>query len=165
MVSSCNPCVNFSYYYMVSYNYTALSNTTRLAFAFLVQTYYFALDSVSVRDFLAPGTEILNNGGFETGDLTSWLYCNQNNGTYAEGVKSNLTYQNYTYYPQAGNYYYLGGSNISADYIIQSFPTQIGHQYTITMGVMYPGTMEILRALIFFLVFNRLYRFIFHYLM
>jgi hypothetical protein len=140
MVSNCGPCSSFPYYYTVVYNYTALSNATRIAFAFLIQNYYFALDSVSVRDFLAPSTEILLNGGFETGNLSSWLYCNQNNGTYAEGVKSNLTYQNYTYYPQAGNYYYLGGSNISADYMIQSFPTQVGHRYTITMGVMYPST-------------------------
>ncbi len=140
MVDNCYPCSAFPYYYIVVYNYTAMSNLTRIAFAFLVQNYYFALDSVSVRDFVAPSTEILNNGGFETGDLTSWLYCNQNNASIAEGVKSNFAFMNYTYYPQAGNYYYLGGSNISADYIIQSFPTQAGHHYTITMAVMYPGT-------------------------
>jgi hypothetical protein len=99
MVSNCNPCVIFPYYY------TAVSNLTRIAFAFLLQTYYFTLDSVSVRDFAAPNTEIRSNGGFETGDLTSWLYCNQNNASIAEGVKSNFTYRNYTYYPQAGNYY------------------------------------------------------------
>jgi hypothetical protein len=139
MVSSCNSCPTFPYTSLI-YNYTALSNATRIAFAFLVQNYYFALDSVSVQDVLAPGTEILINGGFETGNLSSWLYCNQNNGTYTEGVKSNFTYMNFTYYPQAGNFYYLGGSNISADYIIQSFPTKIGHQYTISMWVMYPGT-------------------------
>lgn len=139
MVANCYPCVSFPYYYTYTYNYTALSNTTRVAFAFLVQNYYFALDNVSVRDFVAPSTELLSNGGFETGDLTSWLYCNQNNGTINEGVKSNLTFKNYTYYPQTGNYYYLGGNNISADYIIQPFSTQIGHQYTVLMSVMYPG--------------------------
>ncbi len=140
MVDNCYPCQTFAYYYIVVYNYTAISNVTRIAFAFLRQTYYFALDSVSVRDFAAPSTELINNGGFETGDLTSWLYCNQNNASSTGGVMSNFTYYNFTYYPQAGNYYYLGGSNISADYIIQPFSTQIGHQYTITMAVMYPGT-------------------------
>jgi hypothetical protein len=137
MVAYCLPCVSFPYY-LVLYNYTATSNASSIAFSFLIQNYYFALDDVSVRDFAAPNTELISNGGFETGSLTSWLYCNQNNASITEGVKSNLTYNNVTYYPNSGAYYYMGGSNISADYIIQSFPTQIGHQYNVSLVVRLP---------------------------
>jgi hypothetical protein len=138
MLSYCFPCVTFAFYYPVAYTYTATSNVTVLAVAFLIQNYYFALDNVSVRDFAAPNTELISNGGFETGDLTSWLYCNQYNASFTEGVKSNFTYNNFTYYPNSGTYYYMGGSNISADYIFQSFSTQIGHQYNVSMALMLP---------------------------
>jgi len=151
MVDSCFPCSTFPYYILIIYIYQAISNVTRIAFAFKRQNYYFALDSVSVRDYAAPSTEILNNGGFETGDLTSWIYCNQNNASSTGGIKSNtsFSYNSFTYYSQSGTYYYLGGSNISADYISQSFPTKIGHEYNISMWVMFPGSGNLTSANLF----------------
>jgi len=138
MVANCFPCPTLSFYVPFAHNYTATSNVTRIAFALRIQEYYFAVDDISVRDLADPSTELISNGGFETGNLTSWLYCNQNNASIVEGVKTNLTYNNYSYYPNSGTYYYMGGSNISADYMFQSFPTQIGHQYNVTLAVMLP---------------------------
>ncbi len=148
MVAYCVPCTAFTPYFEFFYNYTAISNVTRIAFALKRQNYYFALDSVSVRDYAAPSTEILTNGGFETGDLTSWIYCNQNNALSTGGVKSNtsFSYNSFTYFPQAGTYYYLGGSNISADYISQSFPTKIGHEYNVSLWTMFPGSGNLTSA-------------------
>jgi hypothetical protein len=58
---------------------------------FLMTTFrYFALDNVSIRDFVASNTDLLTNGNFETGDLSSWVYCNQNNASSTGGVKSNM---------------------------------------------------------------------------
>jgi len=151
MVAACFPCPSFVPYASFLYTYTAISNVTRIAFAYRRQNYYFALDSISVRDYAAPSTEILTNGGFETGDLTSWIYCNQNNASSTGGVKANtiFSYNNFTYYPQAGTYYYAAGSIISADYISQSFPTIIGHQYNVSMWSMYPGTGNLTSANLF----------------
>ncbi len=138
-MASCYPCNTFNFYYNYIYNYTALSNVTRIEFAIRRETLYFALDSVSVMDYLAPSTELIVNGGFEAGNLASWVYCNQNNATSTGGVKSNYTYSGYTYYPQSGTYYYVGGSNVSADYISQAFPTQTGHIYHVSLWVMIPA--------------------------
>jgi hypothetical protein len=138
-VAHCAPCSPFAFYYKFTYNYTAISSVTRIAYAYLIQTRYFALGNVSVRDLVAANTELILNGGFETGDLKSWRYCNQFNASSTGGVKSNFSYTGFTYYPQSGTYYYLGGSNISADYIIQSFPTTVGHTYSVSMSSMYIG--------------------------
>lgn len=62
-------------------------------------------------------------------DLISWSYGNQ----------LNTSSTGYTYLPQSGICYYVGGSNISADYLFQRFPTQIGHLYEVTRHSMYLG--------------------------
>jgi hypothetical protein len=152
MIDNCYPCVTFAFYYQVTSNYTAISSITTIVLSLRIGDFYFALDGVSVRDFLAPTTELISNGGFETGDLTNWTYCNQLNASITGGVKTNFTYRGYTYYPEAGLYYYLGGNNISADYISQSFPTQMGHTYGLTLYLMYPGNSSSTSANLFFVL-------------
>ncbi|CAF4001991.1 unnamed protein product [Adineta steineri] len=139
MVANCYSCPAYSYHQYI-YNYTAIATVTRVAFAFRRQTSYFNLDDVSVRDYAAPTIELLSNPGFETGDLSSWIYCNQNNETITGGVQSNYTSGSYSYYPKTGTYYYMGGSLTASDYISQSFSTQIGHLYKMTLWAQYPGT-------------------------
>jgi len=152
MIVNCYPCTTYPVYYQVISNYTAISSVTTIVFGYRRTNLYFALDGVSVRDFLAPTTELISNGGFETGDLTNWTYCNQLNASITGGVKTNFTYGGFTYYPEAGLYYYLGGNNISADYISQSFPTQMGHTYAVTLYSLYPGTGNLSAADIFLAV-------------
>ncbi len=43
-----------------------------------------------------PNTELILNGGVETGDLTSSRYCNQFNVSSTGGVKSNFSYTGFT---------------------------------------------------------------------
>lgn len=149
MVASCSPCTAFPFYYQSIYNYTAFTVTTILAFSLRRWNAYFAIDNVSVRDYAAPSTEILVNGGFETGSLTPWVYCNQMNISSTGGIRSNFSHASFGYYPQSGIYFYVGGSNISADYLFQSFPTQIGHQYKVTIYTMFPGTDNMTSAALF----------------
>jgi hypothetical protein len=139
MIASCTNCTYMPVFYNYQYNYTAIASVTRVAFGFQRQTGYFVMDDISVRNLASPNTEILVNGGFEMGNLTSWLYCNQNNGSTNGGVKSNsssFSYLGFNYFSRSGSYYYVGGSNITTDYITQTFPTNIGDQYLVSFYVL-----------------------------
>lgn len=149
MVASCSPCSAFVLYYQFNYNYTAIATTTVLAFSLYRVNAYFTVDDVSVRDHAALSTEILVNGGFESGNITPWVYCNQLNASSTGGVRSNFSSGGYSYYPKSGTYFYAGGSNISADYLFQSFPTQLGHVYRVSINSMYPGTDNMTSAALF----------------
>jgi hypothetical protein len=154
MVANCLGfgCTPFSSYYRYVRNYTAIGTSSLIVFGLRRQTGYFAFDDVSVKSFAAPTVEILVNGGFETGDLTGWSYCNQNNVTNSGGVEANsthFTYLGFTYYANSGSYYYIGGSLTSADYISQIFPTIIGEQYTIVIYYMNVGNGSLTSADLF----------------
>ncbi|CAF4161937.1 unnamed protein product [Adineta steineri] len=145
MVADCDPCPTYNYFQYI-YNYTAVANNTRIVMALRRGTAYFNLDDISVRDYAAPTIELLSNPGFETGSLSPWIYCNQNNETITGGVQSNYTSGSYSYYPNSGTYYYMGGSLTAADYISQAISTHIGHLYKITLWSRYPGTGNLTSA-------------------
>ena len=149
MLGTCFPCSTFAFYYQSIYNYTAVATTTVLVFSLRAVNAYFAVDSVSVRDYAALSTEILVNGGFETGTLTPWIYCNQMNVSITGGVTSNFSWGGFNYYPQSGTYFYVSRNNISADYLFQSFPTQVGRSYKVTTHLMYPGNSSLSSAAVF----------------
>ena len=146
IVASCAPCSTFNSYLQFTYNYTAIENVTQMAFGFRRQTNFFALDEVSIQDFAALGTELLVNGDFETGSLSPWTYCDQNNALPTGGVQSTFSYNSFNFFPKLGTYYYVGGSTIAADYIMQAFPTIIGHRYQVRMWAMHPGSGSLTSA-------------------
>ncbi len=113
----------------------AIATQTRITFAFREDTGYFALDDVSVRSTSAPAIELLTNGGFETGNLSSWIYCNPAGSSYPgtlEQTSSNFYAEGHTYAAHGGNYYYLDGAVGQADYLSQIVATNIGQTYNIS---------------------------------
>jgi hypothetical protein len=140
MIAQCVNCSSFPVYYNYMYNYTAIATSSIIAFSMQCQTGFFALDDISITSYAAPSVQLLTNGGFETGNITQWYYCNQNNLANTGGVKTfNFTYNGFTYSPNSGSYYYAGGSSIAPDYLSQTFPTVIGQLYSVSLWVMLPA--------------------------
>jgi hypothetical protein len=104
---------------------------------------YFALDDISARDLANPSVNLIFNGGFQTGTLFPWNYCiltGSSGGGSVQSTANAITYNNYTYTALSGSYYYLGGAATYPGYISQTFPTNIGDQYTtITFSYVYVG--------------------------
>ncbi|CAF1416501.1 unnamed protein product [Rotaria sordida] len=121
---------------------TAIANVTRITFAVRRDSEYFGIDDVSIRNAAAPGTELLSNGGFETGDFSSWIHCVQS-GSLATGsvqsTSSGITYGSYNFVARSGFYYYLGGATVNAEYLSQTFPSIIGNTYIFSFAYVYAG--------------------------
>ncbi len=124
-------------YVLYSYGFIANSTSATLTFAIDGENggagHYWLLDSISV-NYTNTSTNVLVNGGFETGTFAGWTqYCNTN----ANCGGTNLFGQITTNPCQAGSYCYVdkcdqGGS---VDYLIQSFPTVIGDYYIVSFYV------------------------------
>ncbi len=124
------------------YNYTATKTVQTLMFGFTSDTYgirSWYLDTVSVVDVSAPGTQLLQNPGFDnsTTALTGWIqYC----GTTCGGGAGKVT----TTGCQSMNCYVDGCnatiSTTKIDFLSQTFPTTIGHIYTISFWIIDGGS-------------------------
>ncbi len=101
-----------------------------LVFGFTAaQWNYIYLDSVSVVDNSAPAIQLLNNPGFDnsTTNLTGWItWCASSCGA---GFPGQLLTNGSCH---SGNCYYDHCRTPDYDYLVQSFPTTIGHVYTIS---------------------------------
>jgi acyl-coenzyme A thioesterase PaaI-like protein len=109
-------------YTQYTYTYTATMAETWLTFEFRHDPSYWDLDDVSVTN--AGGTNLIVNGGFETGSLSPWTLGGtsglQNSGTVETG------------HAHAGTYSYVDGSVDGTDGIYQGFSTVAGQTYTIS---------------------------------
>jgi hypothetical protein len=143
MFNLCTNCSDINPYQQYAYNYVAIANQTRITFALHEDVGYFALDDISVRSTSAPSVELLTNGDFETGNLSSWIYCNptgsSNSGT-LEQTSDNFTAQGQNYSAHGGNYYYVDGAIGQADYLSQMFATNIGQMYNISFWLYNEGS-------------------------
>jgi hypothetical protein len=90
----------------------------------------YLLDSVSVNHTNA-NTNVLINGGFETGDFTGWTqFCNTNSN--CNNMFSGVHYGHLiTSSCYSGAYCYWDGCD-NYDYLVQSFSTVIGDYYLIS---------------------------------
>ncbi|CAF4555543.1 unnamed protein product, partial [Rotaria socialis] len=128
-----NNCTGHSSYLQYTYSYVAIANTTRITFAFRDDSYFFAFDNITIWGNAAPSTQLISNGGFETGHISPWTYCNPNVASNAGKVQLGSTaYNGYTYTPYSGMYFYMDGSVGAPDYLSQTFATTIGSTYNIS---------------------------------
>jgi hypothetical protein len=142
LIYHCDNCSEQYTYSSLSYNYTAIANLTRISFALRIDVGYFGVDDVSIRDLATPATELLSNGGFETGNFSSWIHCVQSGSTISGSVQSTssgISYGNYTFVARSGSYYYLGGATVNAEYLSQTFSSIIGHTYNFSFAYVYAG--------------------------
>ena len=111
-------CQNFSW--IASRNGSAL-----FAMRFRNDPYSWYVDDVSI---LSGSTEMLVNGGFETGSLSPWVRT-EPNGT-CNGTKA--TVRNSSGVARTGNYGLWDGSNGCFDQVTQNFSVATGRQYLIS---------------------------------
>jgi hypothetical protein len=116
---------------LYSYGFTATDSSATLTFTMKGDNggpadNYYLLDSVSVNHTNA-NTNVLINGGFDTGDMTGWTqYCDTTNNcggaSYAQVTTSPCYSGPYCCVDKCQNY----------DYLLQSFSTVIGDYYLIS---------------------------------
>ncbi|CAF1161509.1 unnamed protein product [Didymodactylos carnosus] len=114
---------NYTFYSCV-YTATAGHTLGSLIFSLRNDPAYWFLDDVSVKS-VSTSAELLTNGGFESGSLTSsWIYCNPVSGS----SSSQVTMGN----QRTGTYCYRDGSSNSYDYLSQKLTMISGSQYNIS---------------------------------
>ena len=110
-----------------TYSYTATLAQTYITFEFRQDPAYWGLDDISVKN--SGGTNLVGNGGFETGDLTDWTLIGTQ-GLDAAGEVSSGSPGTSTENSHSGSYFFSDGAVGGVDGIYQSFNTVVGQTYT-----------------------------------
>lgn len=111
-----------------SVSFVAGFANTNISFAFREDPAFLFLDDVSVTGTSAPSTNLIVNGGFESGPVGSstpanWTYLNTYGATFG-GVVSTAN-------PHTGSAAYYDGAVQAYDAITQVVATTVGETYTI----------------------------------
>ncbi|CAF1365058.1 unnamed protein product [Didymodactylos carnosus] len=114
-----------------SYSYSAFNTPVTLMLSFRNDANYWFIDDVSVNK-IGNTTNLIANGGFETGDITGWDYTDPYAASYT-GTATTMDY--YT-----GAYSYTGGESYAADFISQTFNVTIGAVYDVSYWLEVTGT-------------------------
>jgi hypothetical protein len=112
----------FPNYTPYSYAWTANGSSALLSFFFRHDPRGWLLDDITVYDGM---TQLINNGGFENGDLTGWNYSGRCNFLIGD------TYRN-SRLAKKGDWYYYDPCRDYGDTISQTFPTVAGNTYIIS---------------------------------
>jgi hypothetical protein len=98
------------------------------------------LDDVSVYD---GGTQMLVNGGFETGSLSPWVTSDPNGycGGFFPGQVCNWS-------PHSGNYGYCDGCYGLADELSQSFMATAGNVYVVSFWLATGSTRSVISTVV-----------------
>ncbi len=127
-----------SQYQCLAYDWTSpTTGLVTLAFQFRNDPGNWYLDDVSVYD---GGTQMLSNGGFETGSLSPWVRTTPHGN--CAGLAANVT--NTT--PNTGNYSLIDGSYGCADQVSQQFTATAGDIYVVSFWLEVGSTTPPLSA-------------------
>jgi hypothetical protein len=134
--------VSVTGYICYCYEWTApTTGTVTLAFQIRNDPSYSYLDDVNV---YAGSTQLLVNGGFETGSLSPWVKSYPN-GACAFGT---LSGQVCTSNLHSGSYDYCDGCNTVADELSQSFMATAGQVYVVSFWLATGATGSVISALV-----------------
>jgi hypothetical protein len=118
---------------LYSYNYTATNPAPTLSFTVhsgpAHETAY--LDDVSVVDNSAPSIQLLNNPSFEnsTSTVAGWvIWCTSSCISSGDGGQITTS----GCHSGSGSNCYMDHCNAGYDFLGQSFPATVGHNYTIS---------------------------------
>ena len=118
-------------YINYTFVYQATRTQTRLIFCFLNQQWFWALDDVSVRH-IPSGTQLITNGGFETGGWPPWIHFNTI--YYGSGFRSSAS----GFSRRSGTYFYYDLQYSIPDGIFQNITTVPGENYTVSFSLANP---------------------------
>lgn len=132
LYSVTNPTSTYSNYSCFSYTWVATQASATLSFVFRHDPGDWLLDDVSVYH---GTTQMIINGGFETGNLTGWTYSISGacSGNFGGRVSYDPTKA------KSGNYYYYDGCNSRSDKLYQTFSTIAGDTYNISFWLINEG--------------------------
>jgi hypothetical protein len=122
------------------YQWTApTTGTVTLAFQIRNDPNYSYLDDVSVYE---GATQMLVNGGFETGSLTPWVT------SYPNGPCVGIAGQVCTTNSHSGSYEYCDGCYGLADVVSQSFMATAGNVYIVSFWLGTGGTGSVISTVV-----------------
>ncbi|CAF1252983.1 unnamed protein product [Adineta ricciae] len=113
---------NYPSYNNYTYTWVATETSATLSFFFRHDPGRWMLDDVSVSH---GSTELINDGGFETGNLNAWNYSGSCSYHKGQAYKDPS-------YAKSGSYYYYDRCRSYGDTISQTFYTMIGETYIIS---------------------------------
>ncbi len=95
----------------------------------------WALDDVSMNDS-TTSTDLIQNGGFETGNWPPWTYWLANNSAYYSSGMSKTS--DGWYHPHTRTYFYVDVQYTTGDGIFQNVTTVVGTNYTVSFYLASP---------------------------
>jgi hypothetical protein len=122
-------------YHQYTANFVASTAASTVTFTFRHDPGFFAFDDASVVNITNPGGNLLTNGNFETGGISTpptapsgWTYFQQVGVTFL-GFQTTATGG---LLPHSGNQFWYDGATEGYDGISQTFATAVGDTYQIS---------------------------------
>ncbi|CAF1246484.1 unnamed protein product [Adineta steineri] len=129
-----NLTMNYGFSYsLYQYNFTAIYSSALITISIQRLSWYWDFDDFSLIN--SNESELLLNGGFETGDTAYWIYCNPHNSGYAGYIMTGAQGGR----NHSGIYYWQDAATPNPDFLAQNVSLTIGENYTFSFWLMADG--------------------------